>query len=183
MRSSTSKIIEEAPSEQRISALTNSPNAKWLPSTRSPCWELNQHHHDHPCFALVALDVKPGLRKWKMATTGSMNLMIGDTPQIPMGKTTTCYHPQMYGNPQLPQHQWVDRQILDHCLISSSAYSRCYSGTLWGTRTPREWQNWLLFLKHTGWTGTFAKTSLNGYNSRTTRCVIILMTFLEILEN
>ena len=36
---------------------------------------------------------------------------------------------------------------------------------------------------YTGWTGTFAKTSLNGYNSKTTRYMIILMTFLEILKN
>ena len=31
----------------------------------------------------------------------------------------------------------------------------------------------------TGWTGPFAKTSSNAYNSKTTQYMIILMTFLE----
>ena len=38
------------------------------------------------------------------------------------------------------------------------------------------------FIILTGWTGTFAKTSSNAYNSKTTQYMIILMTILEKLE-
>ena len=41
----------------------------------------------------------------------------------------------------------------------------------------------LVYTVLTGWTGTFEKTSLNAYNSKSTCYMTILMTFLEKLEN